>query len=368
MKSFSKIFIVLLLLVPFELTYSNSHSTNNNIIPFLKFEDASITSVLNILSQYSKKEIVASSTVLDKITIQLKNKTWKQALDTICNIYKYSLEEETEYYFIIPKKTAKKTDRKEFRLSYISVNKIKPIISNLISDTGTISVDSIRNSVFIHDNQKNISSIEKVILEKDTKPNSFHFWTKLIKIKDTTQIYDKKIGWIPFKFDIKHPEVLNEENKKFPSRSNIENITIESDFKLYYCKDKEAENLKELTEKNKVTITASSKTIVKNHEISNIFLGKQIPIRVTDKENTTNIKLLKSGIYLSVLVNYLNYNRTSITIKVKKISYIVAPTVGIIPQKSEDKVKISTTIPGYIYIRGIANNILIAIKINTNTF
>ncbi len=137
----------------------------------MEFQDVEIRNVLDILSQFTQMNIVASDEVAGSITLRLINVPWDQALDIILK----------------SKNLGKRVNglrpiRTEYiKLSYAKAADVSSLISStsgsrsskdsggstLLSKRGTVTIDSRTNMLIVQDTSESIENIRALVAKID---------------------------------------------------------------------------------------------------------------------------------------------------------------------------------------------------------
>ncbi|MBL8759587.1 MAG: hypothetical protein JNK35_14300 [Phycisphaerae bacterium] len=162
----------------------------------LHVKDESIANVLELLSIQSQRNIIASKNVGGKVSADLFNVTFEEALDAILHvngfqyivkgnfIYVYTREEYLEIQKALSKRVAK-----VMRLNYLNASDAEAFVKPLLSQGGDIKTaaktpdftiggeapvgkdDYALGAVLVViDYEENIAAIEKLLVEIDTRP------------------------------------------------------------------------------------------------------------------------------------------------------------------------------------------------------
>ncbi|CAN5734852.1 hypothetical protein BH11PLA1_BH11PLA1_06430 [soil metagenome] len=164
----------------------------------LHVKDENITSVLELLSIQSQKNIIASKSVTGKISADLYNVTFNEALDAILNVNGYTYQEKGNFIYVYTmeefdkiQKASKQRTAKVIKLNYLNATDaaefVKPMLSLnggeiktttkteefKISDNAPTGKDdfALGATIVIIDYDENIRAVEKLLSELDTKPS-----------------------------------------------------------------------------------------------------------------------------------------------------------------------------------------------------
>jgi len=143
----------------------------------LKFKDAKIKDVFNIISQLSGINFVFDEGVKDSnVTIYLENATFQQALDLICGMHKLSKKILNESTIIIYQRTPDKTKQYEdlyvqtFFLNKLDAKKAVNLIRTMLQ-VKKIYVNEEMNTLVIRDSA-DVIEVAKRILEANDVPDA----------------------------------------------------------------------------------------------------------------------------------------------------------------------------------------------------
>ena len=155
----------------------------------LSFQDIEVRSVLQILADFSKKNIAVSDTVTGHITLSLKDIPWDQALDIILKTKNLSLRESNHVLWIAPTEEMiakeqqaleakqRKQALKPLLTETIPINfaKAKDLAAllkeskgnSLLSERGHVSLDERTNTLLVQDIASQLMEIKRLIKSLD---------------------------------------------------------------------------------------------------------------------------------------------------------------------------------------------------------
>ena len=151
----------------------------------LSFQDIEVRSVLQILAEFTQKNIAVSDSVTGSITLNLKDIPWDQALDVILKTKDLSLRENNNVLWIAPAKEMaekeqaaleaeqRKQTLKPLLTETIAINFAKaknlatllkePKGDTLLSARGSVSVDERTNTLLVQDIAPQVTAIRQLI-------------------------------------------------------------------------------------------------------------------------------------------------------------------------------------------------------------
>jgi type IV pilus assembly protein PilQ len=170
-----------------EKEYEGSRVTFN-------FQDIPVRSVLQLIADVSDLNIVVADNVSGNLTLRLTNVPWDQALDIVLDARNLDKRENGNVIWIAPTEdiAAREQallqafqDRKELEplatalisVSYASAEDLQVLITEasegdqgdtgLLSDRGSVTIDSRTNTLLITDTPDRIEAIQKLVLDLD---------------------------------------------------------------------------------------------------------------------------------------------------------------------------------------------------------
>ncbi|MCW5766150.1 MAG: secretin and TonB N-terminal domain-containing protein, partial [Phycisphaeraceae bacterium] len=162
----------------------------------LHVKDENISNVLELLAIQSQKNIIASKNVSGKISADLYNVTFDEALDAILHVNGFGWIQQGNFIYVYTaeelekiRKALSKRAAKVMRLNYLNAVDAAEFVKPMLSTGGEIKTSnktenfSIPDSsptgkddyalgatIVVIDFEENIAAIEKLLVELDTKP------------------------------------------------------------------------------------------------------------------------------------------------------------------------------------------------------
>ena len=154
----------------------------------LNFQDIEVRSVLQLLADFTGKNMVVSDTVAGRITLRLKNVPWDQALDIILKTKGLSLRENDNVILVAPteeiaareklelESTKQVQDLTPLRSDLIRMNfakaadiaaMLKATENRLMSDRGNVTVDERTNTLLVQDIPTKLEEIRELVQRLD---------------------------------------------------------------------------------------------------------------------------------------------------------------------------------------------------------
>lgn len=152
----------------------------------LNFQDIEVRSVLQLIADFTELNLVASDTVLGRITLRLQNVPWDQALDLILKTKGLDKRKVGNVMLVAPADEIAAREKLELesqkqvkelaplRTEYLTVNyaKAKEVAelvknSGFLSERGSITVDERTNVMLIQDTGANIDEVRFMLEQLD---------------------------------------------------------------------------------------------------------------------------------------------------------------------------------------------------------
>lgn len=197
----------------------------------LNFQDISVRSALQILAEFSGKNIIASDTVTGNITLRLENISWDQALDLIlqtkglgkrligtviliapsaeiANLEKQTLAAQQQIEDLAPLQAELIT------INYGSAQDIAELLKNqetsLLSSRGSVSADMRTNTLWVEDVPQKLTEIHQLVKKLDVPVKQVLIETKIVNLNCN---YEQELG-IKFKVgqETNAPNLLGSNN------------------------------------------------------------------------------------------------------------------------------------------------------------
>ena len=150
----------------------------------LNFQNIEVRAVLQLIADFTEKNLVASDTVGGNVTLRLKNVPWDQALDIILKSRGLGKRDIGNVMMVAPQEEIAAREKLELeslqqiqdlaplRTEFIQVNYAKASdisglvrdeANNLLSERGNVTVDERTNTLLVQDTGEKLSEIRKVV-------------------------------------------------------------------------------------------------------------------------------------------------------------------------------------------------------------
>jgi type IV pilus assembly protein PilQ len=192
-----------------------SHSSDNNEVLYdFNYVTGDLRSILQALGVKGEVDIITSPKIKEKISFQAKQKTWKEALEMLCNIYELTVtvEENQKYIYVQPTDEYRKrvqdnaqkekryekiapVFRKTFYVKHADAKDLHPIVVQLLRGTeGSATVVERNNAIVVNAIQKKLLEIAKTLNELDVETKQVIISARLVVV-NSTKLQELGVDW-----------------------------------------------------------------------------------------------------------------------------------------------------------------------------
>lgn len=171
----------------------------------LNFQDIEVRAILQLLADFTDKNLVASDSVGGNLTLRLKNVPWDQALDIILKARGLGKREVGNVMMVAPQEELTARERLEMeskqqylelsplKTEFIQVNYakasdmasiIKDEANNLISERGNVSVDERTNTLLVQETSEYLEEIKTILKALDIPVKQVQIESKIVVAND----------------------------------------------------------------------------------------------------------------------------------------------------------------------------------------
>jgi type IV pilus assembly protein PilQ len=183
----------------------------------LNFQDIEVRAVLQLLADFTNKNIVVSDTVQGNITVRLKDVPWDQALDIVLQSKNLAMRENGNVIWVAPAPELDAKEKQELEViqakqqleplvtEYIAINFAKAqdladLIQkskgtedkqSLLSARGKVSVDERTNTLLVQETVSQVKAIKDLVKALDIPVQQVLIESRIVVATDT---YGKELG------------------------------------------------------------------------------------------------------------------------------------------------------------------------------
>jgi len=324
--------------------------TQNGQIIALGFEDADVRSVLATLAEIGGENIVPDNGVTGRVTMQLRNVHWLDALEAIMSqmdlvsiptIESLMLAEpyDTEFIQVLRRtdfntrmqqqlqqvqdiETSKPLETRIINLDHSRVADIQIAVQSLGSPDGIITTDPRTNSLIVRDYPESLQLIEQVVDELDIAVPQIRIEAKLLEV-DTDRIHQLGLTW-DLNITGTNPLVITGTTDLATSRAVSGQVGITSGGMTLDATITALEN------QGVANIVARPSISVLDNVTGRIFMGEKVPLRELDVAGNVTVQLRDIGIELTVTPHVVENDVIILELLPKRESFRVDPSAGII--------------------------------------
>ncbi|HEX9916767.1 MAG TPA: secretin N-terminal domain-containing protein [candidate division Zixibacteria bacterium] len=336
---------ILLVGVLCSLVYSQSSSPR--LIKSLILQNADIHSVLDFLAEYGGVNIVVAPNVAARVSLSLKNVTWREALDVVLKIHGLTAVEEPNYLRVLLTGDYMK-EQSELKVHELSQEALAPLVTEVIkirntaandisnslkgvlSGRGTVIVDSRTNSVVIRDIYEGVEKAKNLITVLDKETDQIKISAQLLDVQSGA-IKELGVNWtlIPKLEGASNMTISQQANKVSDPIGNFTYKTFQTDFDLDGA-------ISAMVSANKARVVAHPEITTVDNTEAFVQMGQKIPIKMFDQAGNIAIQLYEVGVILRVTPHITAENRILMKLEPERSSYQFDPN-GIIINTSNAK-------------------------------
>ncbi|WP_407333236.1 type IV pilus secretin PilQ [Enterovibrio sp. 27052020O] len=176
----------------------------------INFQDISVRSVLQMVAEHNGFNLVVSDTVNGKLTLRLDDVPWQKALDTILNVKGLDKRQMGNILLVAPKAELDEQERlvlekrrnerelaslrsEVLKIKYANAVDLKNMLDgdedegiSLLTERGSIAVDSRTNALIIRDLADNIDVVKSLIASLDIPVQQVEIEARIVTVDEGT--------------------------------------------------------------------------------------------------------------------------------------------------------------------------------------
>ncbi len=339
------------------------------------FSNMDIRSAFRAISAAGQVDVVTSPEVKGKITMDLTDKTWKEAMDVICQVFNLQYHLEKEYIFVQTLQEYNESanlaelEREIIKINHAKVTDLSTAINSLTSPRGKITIVERTNAIIVQDIREKIEEIKSTIIALDIENLQVHIQAQIIEVNsDAAQ--EMGINWSAgsggyatdpgtgigvagAKLD-QIPNANQSSALVSSAPGRVSPATMSLAFGLLNGNlGATLEYL--LTESHGEVVAKPQITTLDNMEAS-IFIGSKIPFNKLDQNYNSSIEFVDGGIELIVTPHITNDNRIILDLAPKRSSATIdAITRGPVVTTQEAKTTVVVNDGQTVVIGGLTS-------------
>lgn len=321
-----------------ELTEEEAEERKEERFPYsgeklsLNFQDIEIRSVLQLIADFTGKNLVASDTVTGNITLRLQNVPWDQALDIVLKTKGLDKREMGNVLLVAPAEEISEYERQELenkqqmkelepvQLDTIQVNyaKASDIVSllredeELVSDRGFISSDDRTNTISVRETADKLEEIRDLVDTWDRPVEQVLIEARIVRA-NTDVSSEIGVAWgVSGDSETSEGDVSYGGGREslggssgFPSDMNVDfgiTSTNTSSAALGFTRDGFLLDLEltALESDGQAEIVSQPKVVTADRQQANIQSGEEIPYQEASSSGATSVSFKEAVLSLDV--------------------------------------------------------------------
>ncbi|MBO7500319.1 MAG: hypothetical protein J6T45_03100 [Fibrobacterales bacterium] len=176
------------------------------------FPNTDVKSVFAALSVHAGVDIVPAPNINGKVTLNVRNKTWSEVLDLVCNLYEYKWVIEDKYIHVLrlsdynrrmKEQSSKEKEltrdapkvRRTFVLNHAKAKDLIGVVNSIVQEyTGTATVVERNNSIVVNAAEKVLDILEQTISDLDIETRQVVITARLV-VMDSKMQQESGIDW-----------------------------------------------------------------------------------------------------------------------------------------------------------------------------
>jgi type IV pilus assembly protein PilQ len=311
----------------------------------LNFEKADIKKVISFLSDYGQVNIVASPDVEGSVTLNLRNVTWRQALNILCKTYSLTPVRENGYIRVaktkdyleevsaLEKHKFEQEQMVELQTAVVKIDNahaedLMKTVKPLLSDRGKVEIDERTNSVVVRDIPSVVDKIESLVKDLDKPTRQIRISAQLVEVS-TSALEEIGVDWTL------NTSKTTESGKQYNTTTTqtLDRVTDPAGSFLFSTVqdgwDLEA-SISALVAEGKGKIVAHPEVTTVDNKEARIQMGQKIPIKQFDQAGNVVITFYEVGTLLKVTPHITSESRILMTLAPERSTYEFDPNGVII--------------------------------------
>ena len=178
----------------------------------LNFQNIDVRSLLNVIADFTKINIVAADNVQGMMTLRLQDVPWDQALDIVLQTRKLDMRRNGNVIWVAPREEIAKAEREKleisaqtndlepvrtesFVLNYTRAEDVVKLLNNerqrVLSKRGSVVVDARTNQVFVQDINNKLEEVRRIIAKIDIPVRQVQIEARIVEASDK---FSRSIG------------------------------------------------------------------------------------------------------------------------------------------------------------------------------
>jgi type IV pilus assembly protein PilQ len=286
--------ILVILLVGFVTSVISDDKTEKKIS--LNFVDIKVRDLLHVIAEVAHKNIIISNKVDGKLTIDLHDVSWREALNTVLQMQNLTPKETARVITILTQEELNKNEQlllsqEVFNLRYVAADNISKILKpmGVLSSRGKSEAESATNSLIVADTADKLATVKRLLKQIDVPAKQVLIEARVVNADDS---FLQELGL----------ELNN--TKKNQNQNESSQIVLEKN-QFNFAITKFGNNvldveLTALEEKGRGKVISRPRLVVADRQSASIETGTEIPYQEKTKEGDTSVAFKKAVLSLKV--------------------------------------------------------------------
>ena len=263
----------------------------------LDFVDIKVRDLLKILAEVAHKNIVISNKIDGKITIDLRNISWQEALTTILQMQDLTKQETDRVITVITTEELSKNGQAMmrsavFNVRYVSADNVAKILksSGILSSYGRVEAEASSNLLMVADTSDKLAAIKQLLKQIDVPAKQVLIEARVVSADDS---FLQELG-------------LELQNAKINFSQEGSSLIASPHHPFNFAVAKFGNNklldvqLTALEDRGRGKVISRPRLVVADRQAAYIETGTEIPYQEKTKEGNTSVAFKKAVLSLKV--------------------------------------------------------------------
>ena len=357
------------------------------------FPNSDIKSVFAALSVHAGVDIVPAPNIGGKIALNVRNKTWSEVLDLVCNLYEYKWVIEDKYIHVLRLSdynrrltdAAQKENnllrnapkvRRTFTLNHAKARDLQSVLTSIVNEySGSVTVVERNNSIVVNASEKVLDLVAQTVADLDIETRQVVITARLV-VMDSKMQQESGIDWsiassgmaarnLPQNGTYQGSGELPNQalyDPRSAARLQVNPAgapgigTASASLSLGLFQGNVGLAINEYMKDDRSELLASPQVTTLDHQKATINMGETQSIRTLDAQGVAAITQMQAGIKLTVTPHITSDGRVLLELEPENSSFSVDAAGQ--PIKQEQKAQTSVLINDgeTIVIAGLTTN------------
>jgi type IV pilus assembly protein PilQ len=376
--------IVVFLLLSLSFSVSAQEANEEQVYDF-NFVNADFHAVFKSLSVTAGVDILTSPEVQGFVNARITQKTWQEALDIVANLYDLKWVVKDKYIMIMRRSVYEKRKlelaqkaaaekeiapfmRHTFSIKHAKAVDLKDVIKTMSSSGGKFSIEERTNSIIVFDTKEQIIEMAEALKELDRETMQVVITARLVVV-DATLKRELGVDWSTTLGQGGVTSALNgavPEGSLYSSRNQMAITStprgaagfsnVATSISMGVLDNQLGLTINQFLSEGKTEILANPQITTLDHSEAELFMGKEVSIRVMDDNGQAANQLIEAGIRLKVIPHITGDRRILLELNPENNSFSIDETGQPILSKQTAETKVVVADGETVVIGGLAQN------------